>query len=153
MGSTLPSGIGSQSGWDTASNTGTNPRTEHDGVWIREESQQGASQNRSHGSDSDSEGTVSTRKPASTINTRPSNGTWDGFKPIEQSYRQQRHTSATTSSNPGFYKQGAYRPDMHTRVENKWRNDKAKQAENKYEAADSDSDDDNDDEDGSDFEL
>ena len=42
---------------------------------------------------------------------------------------------------------------MHTRVENKWRNDKAKQAENKYEATDSDSDDDNDDEDGSDFEL
>ena len=153
LGSTLPSGLGSQSGWDTASNTGTNPRTEHDGVWIREESHDGASHNRlrSDESDSEGEGTVSTQRAASTINTRASNGTWQGFKPIEQTYRQQRQTSVTTGSNPGFYKQGAYRDDMQTRVENKWKSDKAKQAETKHETDSDDEDDDSDD--GSVFEL
>lgn len=151
FGSTLPSGLGSQSGWDTASNTGTNPRTEHDGVWIREESHNGASHDQLRSDESDSEGTVSTQRAASTINTRASNGTWQGFKPIEQTYRQQRQTSVTTSSNPGFYKQGAYRDDMHTRVKSKWESDKAKQAETKYDA-DSD-DEDDDDDDGSVFEL
>ncbi len=152
LGSTLPSGLGSQSGWDTASNTGTNPQTEHDGVWIRDESHNGASRERLRSEESDSEGTVSTQRPAATIDTRPSNGTWQEFTPIEQTYRQQRQTSVTASSNPGFYKQGAYREDMHTRVKNKWKSDKAKQAETKYEA-DSDDDDDDDDDDGSDFEL
>ena len=152
MGSALPSDLGSRSAWETMSNTGTNPRTEDDGVWIQQASNRGASSNRFRGSESGSDVTENTKRPLSTIQTRQSNGTWDGFTPVEQGYRERRQASITTNSNnPGFHKQGAYRAPVDERVKSKWQTDQAKKEEAKVEA--DDSDDDDEDSDDSEFEL
>ena len=154
MSSALPSAISSNLGrpYDTASNTGTNPRSQADGVWIRDEESRRTSNHRSHGSDSDSDVTTDTRKPPSHASTSPTNGTWNEFKPIEQSYRN-RQASATATTNTGFAKQGAYRDNMETRVAHRYHNDKAKKAEAQETHGDSDSDSDDDDDGSEEFEL
>ena len=146
LGSALPSGIGSRSAWDTISNTGTNPRTEHDGVWIPEET----FSSRLRKSDIKSDISDNTHGPASTINTKNSIGTWADV-PIEQT-RQRRQASTTNNTNTGFAKQGAYREPVQDRVENRWMSDQVKKAEAGANEQDSDSDEADSDA-SSDFEL
>jgi hypothetical protein len=144
MGSTLPSDLGSRAGYDTVSNTGTNPRTENHGVWIRDDSRRDTTSSRLRSNDSVSNDSDSTQQAPSATGTAQTNGSWAAFTPIEQGHRQ-RKSSTTASTTTGFAKQQAYRPDMHTRVENKWANDKAKRHDADDEVDDSDSSDDDDD--------
>ena len=152
MSSTLPSDFDSRNGYDTLSNTGTNPRSANDGVWIQDDSRAPSMNDRYSGNVSVSGITKTALGAPSATGTAHSTGTWPAFPPIEQTYRQKfRQSSTAGSTNTGFAKQGAYKEDLHTRAQNKYDKDKAKRDEAEEQGGNSERDDDDDDD--TDFSL
>ncbi len=142
LASALPSDMGSRYDRGTASQIGTNTRTEDDQVWIRDDSHRGAGSDDAQSEMSETISNPASRESFSAEGTARTNGSWAGNVPIENTRARGRQQSSVSTSNAGFAKQGAFRENMETRVKNKYEKDKEKREEALHEEQDSDSDED-----------
>lgn len=138
LASGLNSDIGSR-GYGTVSNSGTNPRSEPGKVWIEDESESRLGPISVKGKEpSVSRRSEHTEKPGGSVPSVSSNGTWEGFRPIESRQRKPTSSPSVTSSNAGFAKQGAWRPGVEERALSKFEKDRRKAKDVEEEADDSD---------------